>query len=74
MYGKCLDLPGMFFWRKECLNRHLNEEQDVSREMGQGKSGRVFQVKELSETEARIHSVASVASQFSFVFIFETLG
>lgn len=50
MYGRYLDLPGMFFWRKGCLNRHLNEEQDVGREMGQGKSGRVFQVKELSET------------------------
>lgn len=50
VFGRCLDLPGMFFWRKGCLNRHLNEEQDVGREMGQGKSGRVFQVKELSET------------------------
>ena len=50
VFGRCLDLPGMFFWRKGCLNRHLSEEQDVGREMGQGKSGRVFQVKELSET------------------------
>lgn len=36
----------------------------LGRKMGQEKSGVVFQGKELSEMEARIHSVASVRDSF----------